>query len=220
MDKRVVLLSGLALAAFSPAPASAQSDAWKQKWYWGGQGGIFMYQSRTDSTRQFAITAGGHWLITGKRSALLIGFDQILFPDSSTSSIADNTTFSGVRLVDFTAGRRIQAVLYAIPSDSWLQIMLGGGFAIHQIVNAAPQGPFANLAEQTNAQNIVAQQDTRAFAVMSGGLQLRLGRWALFANYQYMPSARNFLLSSEQHAATAGIRFALTTSHEDVTTTR
>ena len=111
-------------------------------------------------------------------------------------------------------------MLYAIPSDSWIQIMLGGGFAIHQIVNATPQGPFANLAEQTNAQNIVAQQDTRAFAVMSAGAQLRLGRWALFANYQYMPSARNFLLSSEQHAATAGIRFALTTAHEDVTTSR
>lgn len=227
MDKRAVLLSGLALAALAPAPAAAQSDAWQRKWYWGGQGGIFMYQSRTDSTSQFAITAGGHWLITGKRSALLIGFDHIMFPDSSTSMINDNTTLTGTRLVDFSTGRRIQAVLYAVPSDSWIQIMLGGGFAIHQLTNATPLGgtegkggPFATLAEQTNAQAITADQDTRAFAVMSGGAQLRLGRLALFAQYQYTPAAKNFLLRTAQHSATAGIRFALTTAHEDVTTDR
>lgn len=220
MDKRVVLLSGLALAALAPAPASAQSDSWQRKWYWGGQGGLFMYQSRTDSTRQFAITAGGHWLITGKRSALLIGFDHVMFPDSSTSAINDNTTLTGTRLVNFSTGRRIQAVLYAIPSDGFLQIMLGGGFAIHQLTNATPQGPFATLAEQTNAEAITAEQDTRAFAVMSGGAQLRLGRLALFGHYQYTPAAKNFLLRTAGHSGTVGIRFALTTAHEDVTTER
>lgn len=222
MDKRVVLLSGLALAVFSPAPAAAQSDAWQRRWYWGGQGGLFLYHSPTDSTRQMAITAGGHWLITGKRSALLIGFDQVLFPDSSSSQIADAITPTGLRVVNFTGGRRIQAMLYAIPTDAPIQPMLGGGFAIQQITDAVPvMDPAAPLSERTNAEAIVANQDTRAFAIFSGGFQMRLlRRWAIYANYQFIPAAKNFLLTGEAHAFTAGIRFALTTAHEDVTTTR
>ncbi|MSR06685.1 MAG: hypothetical protein EXR93_06450 [Gemmatimonadetes bacterium] len=111
-------------------------------------------------------------------------------------------------------------MLYAIPSDSKLQIMLGGGFAIQQISDAAGRGPFLTLAEKTNTDVIVANNDTRAFAVVSAGFQFRKGRWALFANYQFMPSAKNFLLTSEQHALAAGLRFALTTAHEEVTTER
>ncbi|MSR06684.1 MAG: hypothetical protein EXR93_06445 [Gemmatimonadetes bacterium] len=107
MDKRVVLLAGLGLAAISAQPAAAQADAWQRKWYWGAQGGVFMYSTPTTTGRTRAITAGGHWLITGKRSALLIGFDQIMFPDSTTSQIPDPVTLTGLRTVDFTSGRRI-----------------------------------------------------------------------------------------------------------------
>jgi len=220
MDKRVVLLAALGLTALSATPAAAQADAWQRKWFWGAQGGVFLYQTPTTTKREMAITAGGHWLITSKRSALLIGFDQVMFPDSSTSQIADPIVPSGLRQVNFTSGRRIQAMLYAIPSDGVLQVMLGGGFAIQQISNATPAGPFLTLAELTNANVIVANQDTRAFFVVSGGFQLRKGRWALFANYQFMPPAKNFLISSGQHAMMAGLRFALTTAHEDVTTER
>lgn len=221
MDKRAVLLAGLTLAVFSPAPAAAQADVWQRRWYWGAQGGIFLYSSPSDSTRQLAITAGGHWLITGKRSALLVSYDQILFPDSASSIIPDPITPTGLRFVDFTTGRRIQAMLYAIPTDAPIQPMLGGGFAIQQITDGTPRGPFLTLAEQTNAETLVANQDTRAFAIFSGGFQMRLlRRWAIYANYQFIPAAKNFLLTGEAHAFTAGIRFSLTTAHEDVTTTR
>src|SRR5262249_35322821 len=127
MDKRVVFLAAMSLTALSAKPAAAQAQAWQQKWYWGAEGGVFMYQTPTTTGRKFAISAGGHWLITGKRSALLIGFDQLLFPDSATSQVQDNLAVSGFRSVDFTAGRRIQAIVYAVPSDSHLQLMLGGG---------------------------------------------------------------------------------------------
>ena len=220
MDKRAVLLGALSLSALAAVPASAQADAWQRKWFWGGQGGVYFYKSRTDSTRHMALSAGGHWLITGKRSALLIGYDQILFPDSSTSAIADPLVASGVRVVDFSTGRRIQAILYAVPSDSWIQLMLGGGFAIHQVTGATPRGPFGTLAEQVNAEQITAEADTRAFAVMSAGLQFRFGRLAIFGHYQFIPAANNYLIIGEQHAMTAGIRWALTTAHEDVTTDR
>lgn len=221
MDKRVLFLAGLSLAALAPEPAAAQAEFWQRKWFWGAQGGVFAHFVPTDSSRKLALTAGGHWLITGKRSALLIGFDHVMFPDSSVSLVADPIVPSGLRPVDFTRGRRIQALVYAIPTDAVIQPMLGGGFAIQQITDATPRGPFATLAEQTNAETLVANQDTRAFAIMSLGFQMRvMRRWAIYANYQFVPGGKDFLLTGEQHSLTAGIRYALTTSHEDVTTQR
>src|SRR5689334_1162488 len=112
MDKRVVWLAAVSLSALSAKPAAAQAQAWQQKWYWGAQGGVFMYQTPTQTGRQMAITAGGHWLITGKRSALMIGFDQVLF-NSDTSAVPDPLVVpSGQRLVAFSQGRRIQALVY------------------------------------------------------------------------------------------------------------
>lgn len=221
MDKRVLLLAGLSLTAFAPEPAAAQEEFWQKKWFWGAQGGVFAHFVPTDSSRKIALLAGGHWLITGKRSALLFSFDHVLFPDSSASIVADPAVVGGLRSVDFTTGRRIQAIVYAIPTDAFIQPMLGGGFAIQQITDATPRGPFNSLAEQTNAEALVANQDTKAFAIMSLGVQMRLmRRWAIYGNYQFVPGGRNFLLTGEQHALTVGIRYALTTAAEDVTTQR
>jgi len=60
---------------------------------------------------------------------------------------------------------------------------------------------------------------TGGFFLVMAGLQLRMGRkMALFGQYQFMPSGNNFLLTSEQHSLTFGLRYALTSAHEEVTT--
>jgi hypothetical protein len=219
--QRSLALSAFALLA-AAQPAFGQLDAWQRRWYWGAEVGVYSYQLPGSTTRKFAPTAGGHWMITGKHSALFLSFDQIIFADSSQSLVTDATATAtgGLRTVNFSSGRRIQATIYAIPMDKRLQIMAGGGFAIHQITNATPVGPFSSLSEVTNAQNAVAQVDTKAFIVMAVGAQYRYGRWAVFANYNFMPSAKDFLLTSSQHALSAGVRYSLTSSHEEVTTER
>src|SRR5712672_2174390 len=88
MHKRSLVLSAFALLAVAP-PLFGQADAWQRKWYWGAETGVFTYQSPLSTGRKFAITAGGHWMITGKRSALYVAFDQIIFPDSSRSAVTD-----------------------------------------------------------------------------------------------------------------------------------
>jgi hypothetical protein len=183
---------------------------------------VFTYQSPLGTGRKYAFTAGGHWMITGKRSALYMAFDQIIFPDSSQSAVQDASAAAtgGVRPVTFSSGRRIQAEIFAIPMDSKIQVMMGGGFAIQQVTNAQAVGPFASLQESVNANNAVAQVDTKAFIVMAIGGQYRIGRWAVFANYNFMPSARDFLLTSSQHALSAGVRYSLTSAHDEVTTER
>lgn len=208
------------LLALGAGPAFGQADAWQRKWFWGGHGSVFQFQTPTDASRHYAYGGGAHWLITGKRSALFAGFDQWIFPSSTQSVVADASVPSGVRVVDFTQGRRITAILYAVPSDAALQVMLGGGFSIHQVTNGVAQGPFATLSEAVNTADLVAEASTRAFAVAAAGFQFRMGRLAFFGHYNFMPSASTFLISAGQHIATAGIRYSLTSSHEDVTAAR
>lgn len=218
--KRSAMLGVIAVLAASPA--FAQADAWQQKWYWGGQGGAYLFKTPSMGGINVGYLAGGHWLITGKRSALYFAFDQIIFPTGSTSLVPDASAIatSGLRTATFSQGRRIQATLLAIPTDSKLQIFAGGGFAINQITNAAAQGPFGSLAEAITAANAVSERDTKAFLVIAAGLQFRMGRWAIFGKYDFMPSSRLFILSSDQQAFTGGIRFALSSAHEDVTSER
>jgi hypothetical protein len=183
------------------------------------QAGGFLYSTPTVND-EIAIDIGGHWLITRDRVALNIAVDQVFFQDNTTSSIPDGSTASGSRIVTFSKGRRVQAELLAIPTSGRIQIMVGGGFAIHQITDAAAQGTFTSLAQQSAVARIVGDQDTKAFVVFSGGAQYRLGRLAAFAKYQFMPQAKDFLITSETHALTGGLRYALTSSSEEISTKR
>jgi hypothetical protein len=201
------------------APASAQHDAWKNQWYWGAQLGTFIFSTPTVSN-EVALSIGGHWLITGDRVGLNIAIDQIMFGDGTTSAITDGGSVGGARSIGFTSGRRIQAELYAIPTSGVLQVFAGGGFAIHQVTDALALGTFVSPQEETILTQIVDEVSTKAFLVIAAGFQYRVGKWALFGKYQFMPEGRDFLLSGEQHAISGGLRFALTAASEDVTTER
>lgn len=198
--------------------AAAQSDAWQHKWYWGAQGGVMAFQTPTGTGWQSAYTVGGHWLITGGRSALYFAFDQVFFKDSTSSAVLDASSSTGIRTVQFNTGRRIQAHLYVIPMDTFLQIYLGGGFGINQVVDAAPEGVFSTPQQFENVLRIIDETSTKAFPTFSGGAQLRLSRLALFGHYQFMPTGRNYLITSAQHVFAIGFRWALTGAREEVTT--
>ncbi|HEY2824924.1 MAG TPA: hypothetical protein VGI83_05195 [Gemmatimonadales bacterium] len=217
---RTQLIAALTLAGMSASTAAAQSTSWQRKWYWGGQGGVMMY-STTLGGSQSAIMGGGHWLITGKRSALYISVNQIKYADTSSTQIADASAAStgGLRTVNFSSGRVLQAGIYIIPSDSKLQLLTGGGFAINEISDAVPVvDPLATQQEKTAAAETVDDATTKAFLWVSAGLQLRAGRWALFGTYQYMPAAKDFMINTGIQSLNFGLRYALTSAHEDVTT--
>ena len=218
MHRRQWIFTTLAAISFA-TPAFGQADTWQRKWYWGAEGGIYSYRDGLTSTRKFVPAVGGHWLITGRRSALMIAFDQVLFKDSTQTAVADASavTTGGIRLVNFTTLRRIQAEVFAVPMDGPLQIMLGGGFTIHQITNAQPVGPFATLQESQNAYGVVSDASTKAYVVYAVGAQYRISRLAVFALYNYMPSSSDFLITSDSHSLMAGIRYSLSNAHEDVT---
>ncbi len=74
------------------------------------------------------------------------------------------------------------------------------------------------MAEAQAAVNAIDDASTKAFAVFSAGAQWRNGRWAFFGQYQYTPPAGDFLITQETHTVMGGIRFALTSAREDVST--
>lgn len=212
----VLALSSVVLSG----SAAAQANAWQHKWFWGAQGGLMRFETPTAAGWKNAVTVGGHWLITGTRSGLYVAFDQVLFSDSTSSAIVDQSAPGGIRSVLFDKGRRIQAMLLVFPTDGFLQPYLGGGFGIHQLTDASPTGLFNTPQELENTLRIIDETSTKAFPIMSAGLQLRFSRLALFGQAQYMPLGRNYLISSAQYVGTLGFRYALTGSREEVTARR
>jgi hypothetical protein len=195
--------------------AAAQNDAWQRKWYWGVQGGYSFDGSNN------APTFGGHWFITGKRSALSAGFDAVIYGTGSTTLIANSQSPTGQTPISFANGRRLQLILYGIPNDNTLQFYGGAGIGINQVTDARP--PVAgsiSASEYNQAVNAINELDTKAFLIVVGGGQLRFGQWALFAEYKLFPATDSFLITNDQHQINAGLRYALTHANERIETER
>jgi len=203
---RVLLTGALLVTVAAPAFGQQANASWQHMWYWGGQGGVFLYKDAAGT--QTAADFGGHWLITGTHSALFLGIDRLAFSGTPAVQISAADPAS---IATFSAGQRLQAMLLAMPATGAVQVYGGIGVAIEQITDAQP------ATGSTATQSEIDAVASKAYPIFSGGFQMQIGsRWALFGTYQYMPSADGFLITSEQHAITGGLRFALTGSHEDV----
>jgi hypothetical protein len=201
------------------APLHAQDRAWHDQWFWGAQGGVTRFKTATAGWES-AFAFGGHWLITGTRMGLYLSYDQLLY-DSATSVITDPSSGTGARTVQFDNGRYIQADLLAMPLQGNLQFVLGAGITIHNISDASVQGTFATAADHEFSQALAEDAATRAFFNVIGGFNLMVGsRLGVFANYQFISSARDFLVTSEQHAFWGGLRYSFGGRREEVTTGR
>ncbi len=209
-------LPAVVLLALASAPASAQTDAWKNRWYWGAQGGAFVFQTATADFKR-AFSYGGHWLITANRVGLLLSYDQLSFRTGTTSAISD---FSGVRTVAFTAGRVIGGQLVAMPTIGDLILMGGLGVNITQITNAVAGGSFSSPAEEALVTQLVEDAASKAMAQLSAGVQYNYERWGVFATYTLTTQASDFLITSERHQLSGGVRYAITASNEAFDTAR
>jgi hypothetical protein len=205
------MLVSLAALTLVTVPAGAQDDSFQHKWFWGAHGGAaFQSTSRGDVT---AVTLGGHWLITGTRSALLLSYDQELYPDPTVSDVA------GFEVL-FSSGRRINMSLLVLPKKGFY---FGGGFTIHQITDPtmSDANVFPSQAAADGALLTVEEFATNAFLTFTGGFQLPMGRsMLLFANYQYLPGSTDFIFTSDQHVVSGGLRLALGSSFEEISTDR
>ena len=193
------------------------------QWYWGAQGGFLLSKTNTQPYAYDPIV-GGHWLITSRRTALYVAYEQALFlsdaqavifdPASSNSSVGP-----GFRDVTFKDVRRLMFGVLAYPTQKIIEPFGGGGFALVQVLNPTVDcSQCQSLGEAVEASDRVHDQSSRAFFWLMGGLQINYSsRLNVFAHYLLTSSAANFLLESNTHTIQGGIRLSLGSSKEGIT---
>jgi hypothetical protein len=210
---RILALAVLGVAATTPA--RAQNPDWQYQWFWGVKGGVLTYSLPTPG-QVVSPQVGAEWLITARRTALYLGLSQ-------TVGVAESDAFSfsnisGSPVVGFDGMRRIQIAVLVFPTNGTLQPYAGGGFVIETLPNATASGLTGTALNA--AQNAVDNASSGGFFITMVGAQLRMRKLAIFAQAQFSPQGRDFLLSGSATSIELGLRYALTGAREDDVTTR
>jgi len=189
---------------------------WNHKWYWGAQGGLFVFKTNFDSYA-FEPTFGGHWLVTGKRTALYVAYEQSFFLSDRHTTIVEPDGTIEPGNVAFHDMRRIMVGVLAFPAQKRVEPFGGGGFALMQLLN--PQvtcSSCTTLSQFTQLQDEADAAASKAFFWWMGGIDIKQGRLALYGHYILTSSARGFLLQGTTHTFQGGIRYSMGTAKEGV----
>ena len=182
-----ILKQSLALVAlgslFVVAPSAAQKAGTSPfKWYVGAHGGVTSFRTNAGG-RDLMPVAGGHLLITAKRTGLLLSVDQGFGSDVPTQTLyeirdaGDTTIQAGVSNWTFQGIRRYSAILMAYPvRNANIKPFVGLGVGIaHTTGNSA--GPFTDG-------NIESNLSSTGFGTAVAGLEFRVGPLSAFGQYQ------------------------------------
>ena len=194
-----------------------RSSDWQHKWYWGGQGGLMIFRTNFDSY-SFEPTFGGHWLITGKRTALYASYEQSFFisPRHVTFVSPNHPVEPGN--VQFNNLRRIMVGVLAFPAQLRVEPFAGGGFAIMEALNVeATTCTGCSGAEFASLQDAADNAATKAFFWWMGGIDIKQGRLALFGHYILTSSAATFLIQGTTHTFQGGVRYSFGSAKEGIT---
>ena len=215
--------ASVGLSYFFIPPQQGRGFNTNFQWYWGGQGGFFISKTNTQPYVYDPIV-GGHWLITSRRTALYVAYEQAVFLSDAHAVIYDPASSSssvgpGFRDVTFHDMRRLMFGVLAYPTQKVIEPFGGGGFALMQVLNPVVDcSKCASQGEAVQAQNLVDQQDSKAFFWLMGGLQINYSsKFNVFAHYLLTSTASNFLLLSNTHTLQGGVRISLGTSKEGLT---
>jgi hypothetical protein len=180
--KQSLALAVLGSLLMSAGAAAQQGGTGAFKWYVGGQGGVTSFRTVPDG-RDLMPVAGGHLLITARRTGLLLSVDQGFGSDHASQTfyqIVDSTntvTSSGTRSWTFSGIRRYSAVLVAYPvRNPNIQPYVGIGGGIMHTTGNSP-GPFADGS-------VESELSSSGFGTAIAGLEFRIGPFSAFGQYQ------------------------------------
>lgn len=203
-------------------PQQGRGFSKQYQWYWGAQGGAFL--SKTVSQPYvYDPIVGGHWLITAKRTALYVAYEQALFLSDAQSIILDpaspgSSVGPGFRDVTFNDMRRLMFGVLAFPAAKIIEPFAGGGFALMQVLNPTVDCPGCSLGEAVEAADRAHEAASKAFFWLMGGLQVNYStKLNVFAHYMITSSAAGFLIDGNTHTMQGGIRYSLGSSKEGIT---
>ena len=203
------------LATAGAAPLRAQVHDWQYQWYWGAKGGVTTMTLPSGGVVNPAF--GGEWMITARRTALYLSY--AMTPTAQADNFANFSGVSGAVPIAFDGMGRIQIAVLVLPWNGKLQPYLGGGFVIETLSNAGAVGVLAP-AVQTIVTRDLPGMSSGGFALLMGGVQLRMGKAAFFGQVQVSPQGRAFLLSGSSVSLEFGLRYAMSGSREDDVTSR
>ncbi len=207
-------LSVLAVPALAGAQQSANARTeFDNSWFWGVKGGVSSFDPN-GLGRVSATSVGGEWMITRGRGALYLSVDQSFFDD--VAGVYDPTYQGSVRPVSVSDWRRYGMGLFAFPFKGNFKPYAGIGLTVNVIQNANPQGTFTSSTSQEQVFGAVEEMTSRVSTTFTGGLQLHVGRAALFGQAVAMPTRNNFLIAGSSHTFVfeGGIRFNLASAIE------
>ncbi len=189
---------------------------WPRQWFWGGQAGLLVFHTDYDGFSAEP-TFGGHWLITAKKTALYVGYEQSFFLTDRHATIIEPSGAIEDGNVAFKSLRRIMMGVLAFPVQKAIQPYGGIGFAIVEVLNPEATCTGCTLSETAIVQEIADNAATKAFFWWMGGMDVRQGRLSLYGHYILTSSARGFLISGVTHTFQGGLRYSLGSASEDVT---
>jgi hypothetical protein len=181
--KQSLTLLGLgSLLAAGSLAAQTGGGTGTFKWYVGGHGGITSFRSGITG-REFMPAAGGHLLVTAKRTGLLLSVDQSFGSTQQSATMytirdsVDNITEVSFVPWTFKGVRRYSAMLLAYPiRNQNIQPFIGVGGGIMHTTSNSP-GPFAG----GRVENALSSS---GFAAAMVGLEFRVGPFSAFGQYQ------------------------------------
>lgn len=209
-----VCLGAASLAAQGPVQGDFQ-------WYIGGQAGVLVFRTPAQ-TRGGMFMAGGHTLITARRTGLLLSVEEGIGSDEQSAyTDATGTT----QTVTFNDIRKYSAVLMAFPIRSAAQPYLGVGAGLLHAVNPQTTGTsFVSPAAQAQAQQDARDLGSTGFLTLVGGVQFKVGRLVAFGQYQLTSAqgdktlesgASGRLLVGSTHTFSGGLRVSLGSAKEE-----
>jgi hypothetical protein len=194
-----------------------RASDWQHKWYWGAEAGIFIFKTNFDNYA-FEPSFGGHWLITGKKTALYVGYEESFFITPRHVTMVEPGGAVSPGNVSFNNLRRIMVGVLAFPAQTRIEPFAGGGFAIMEALSVNAGCPdctsVAQLSQMADQANAAA---TKAFFWWMGGIDVKQGRLALYGHYVITSAAAGFLIQGTTHTFQGGIRYSLGTSKEGIT---
>jgi len=194
-----------------------RSSDWQHKWYWGGQGGLMIFRTNFDSY-SFEPTFGGHWLITGKRTALYASYEQSFFISPRHVTFIEPTGAVEPGNVQFNNLRRLMVGVLAFPAQLRVEPFAGGGFAIMEALNVeATSCTGCSGAQFAALQDAADNAATKAFFWWMGGIDIKQGRLALYGHYILTSSAATFLIQGTTHTFQGGVRYSFGSAKEGIT---
>ena len=188
---------------------------WREQWFWGGQAGVIAFNTDYDGFSAEP-TFGGHWLVTAKRTALYVAYEESFFLSARHATILEPSGTLEPGNVSFDRMRRIMAGMLAFPLQNAFQPFGGLGFAIMEIKNPVATCTGCSATDLQLTQLAAQDAASKAFFFYMAGLEVRQGRMTLYGHYVLTSPANGFLISGVTHTFQGGLRYSFGSAREGV----